>query len=141
MCREKMHLISFNDLTLQRVVENPPHFTKQMVASTLCYHVTAPDTPSPMVLSTHFWTICGSFPHTVQATYTFCKIVWSHLPGTLQRVGRKGTSFHLLTYGRSHTLFNNLRIFSTHGTHHLSQHSIIICLRYIFVQNEVCWDC
>ncbi len=49
----------------------------------------------------------------------------------------------LISYGPSHTLLNNLRIFSTHCTHYLSlsQPSIIICQRYIFGQNELCQDC
>ncbi len=81
--------------------------------------------------------------HTLYMQPTPFATLYTHLLGALQRVWRKCTSFHSLTYGRSHTLFNNLRIFSTHCTRHLSlwQHSIIIYQRYIFRQNEVCRDC
>ncbi len=111
------------DLTFQRVRRKCTSFhytndsrvwcygSRVQFNATLCYHVTAPDTP--------WW----SFPHTFEQPadlfYALCMrptpfakldlfhalymrpmpfaTLYTPLPGILQRVGRKCISFHLLT--------------------------------------------
>ncbi len=118
-----------------------------------------------MVLPIHFWTT-EQFADLFHALYTRptpLATLYTHLPGTLQRVGRKCTHFiywlniatwrehtplpcdcseYSVSDSRSHTLFNNLSIFSEHSTCDLSlsQHSIIIYQGYILGQKEVCQD-
>ncbi len=134
MCSEKLHLISFNDLTLQRVRRKYASFheTNDSRGRGWCSPRSNIMPPLPTLLR---W----SCPLTLeQPADLFDKLytrpaplatLYNSLPGTLQYAGRNCTSFHLLTYGHFHKLFNNLRIFSMHRIRDLclSQHCIIIC--------------